>query len=306
MCCHCSAMDPLLFNWNKLVFHAGIMVLNPGVVLWYDRGMKCSLIVLGTGNAAVTRCYNTCFAVQNGSRYFLTDGGGGNGILARLQQAGIPLSGIHEIFLTHTHTDHIFGVVWVVRMIAQSMNAGKYEGVLTVYGHSEGLAALEQICRATLPGKVTAHFGRDILFAPLTDGESFAVAGMPGTAFDIGSTKARQFGYRLELPDGKSFVCLGDEPYNEKNESVARKADWLLCEAFCLYEDAARFKPYEKHHSTALDAGRLAAELEVENLLLYHTEDETLSTRRVSYAAEAAKHFAGPVFVPDDGERIDL
>ena len=77
--------------------------------------MTCSLMMLGTGNAAVTRCYNTCFAVRNGAQYFLTDGGGGNGILARLQQSGIPLAGVHEIFLTHTHTDHIFGVVWVVR-----------------------------------------------------------------------------------------------------------------------------------------------------------------------------------------------
>lgn len=268
--------------------------------------MNCSLIVLGTGNAAVTRCYNTCFALQNGSRYFLTDGGGGNGILARLQQAGIPLAGVHEVFLTHTHTDHIFGVVWVVRMIAQAMNGGQYEGVLRVYGHAEGLETLEAICRATLPGKVTAHFGKDIMFTPLADGQAFSAAGMQGTAFDIGSTKARQFGYRLFLPDGQSFVCLGDEPYNEKNESLARSADWLLSEAFCLFGDAARFKPYEKHHSTALDAGRLAASLGVKNLVLYHTEDATLPTRRAAYTAEAAEHFSGAIFVPDDGEMIDL
>lgn len=268
--------------------------------------MKCSLIVLGTGNAAVTRCYNTCFALQNGSRYFLTDGGGGNGILVRLQQAGIPLGGIHEVFLTHTHTDHIFGVVWVVRMIAQAMNGGKYEGELRVYGHAEGLETLETICRATLPGKVTAHFDKDIHFTPLADGQAFTAAGMQGAAFDIGSTKARQFGYRLTLPDGQSFVCLGDEPYNEKNESFARSADWLLSEAFCLFGDAARFKPYEKHHSTALDAGHLAATLGVKNLLLYHTEDETLATRRAAYTAEAAQHFSGTIHVPDDGEIIDL
>ena len=266
----------------------------------------CSLIMLGTGNAAVTSCYNTCFALRNGAQFFLTDGGGGNGILARLEQAQIPLAGIHDIFLTHTHTDHIFGVVWVVRMIAQGMNAGKYAGELRVYGHAEGLQTLEMICRGTLPGKVTAHFGKDIHFVSLQDGEPFSAAGMQGVAFDIGSTKARQFGYRLLLPDGQSFVCLGDEPYNEKNESLARQADWLLCEAFCLMADAARFKPYEKHHSTAADAGRLAAGLGVKHLLLYHTEDATLVTRRSAYAAEAAECYSGPVFVPDDGEIIDL
>lgn len=268
--------------------------------------MKCTLTMLGTGNAAVTRCYNTCFALKNGSQYLLTDGGGGNGILARLEQAQIPLAQIHEIFLTHTHTDHIFGVVWVVRMIAQGMNGGKYAGTLRVYGHAEGLQTLEMICRATLPGKVTAHFGRDVLFVPLEDGQEFEAAGLPGVAFDIGSTKARQFGYALTLAGGQRLVCLGDEPYNEKNEAIARGADWLLCEAFCLHADADRFKPYEKHHSTALDAGRLAAGLGVKNLLLYHTEDATLATRRSAYAAEAARFFSGPVFVPDDGEQLDL
>ena len=28
--------------------------------------MERNLIMLGTGNAMVTKCYNTCFAVQNG------------------------------------------------------------------------------------------------------------------------------------------------------------------------------------------------------------------------------------------------
>ena len=46
--------------------------------------MPTNLILLGTGNALVTRYYNTCFALQNNNEYFLTDAGGGNGILAQL------------------------------------------------------------------------------------------------------------------------------------------------------------------------------------------------------------------------------
>lgn len=264
------------------------------------------LIMLGTGNAAVTRCYNTCFAIRNGSNVFLVDGGGGNGILRQLEKAGIALGSIHDVFLTHTHTDHIFGLVWVVRMIAQSMNAGKYSGELRVYGHAEGLQALEAICRATLPGKVCAHLHQDILMLPLVDGATFTAAGMAGQAFDIGSTKAKQFGFALQLPEGGRLCCLGDEPYNERAATYARGADWLLCEAFCLYADRERFKPYEKHHSTALDAGRLAAGLEVKNLLLYHTEDKTLPSRRASYTAEATQHYQGHVHVPDDLEVLAL
>lgn len=262
--------------------------------------------MLGTGNAAVTQCYNTCFVLRHGERCFLVDGGGGNTILQRLEQANIPLCSIHDIFLTHTHTDHIFGVVWVLRMVAQAINAGKYSGELHVYGHAEGLETLEIICRATLPGKVCAHLGQDILLHALEDGAGFCVAGMQGRVFDIASTKAKQYGFALALPGGQRLVCLGDEPYNERTEAYARGADWLLCEAFCLFADRERFKPYEKHHSTASDAGRLAAMLAVKNLLLYHTEDKTLVTRRECYTREAAQHFSGSIIVPEDLERIIL
>jgi ribonuclease Z len=116
----------------------------------------------------------------------------------------------------------------------------------------------------------------------------------------------KQFGCDALLPSGKHVVCLGDEPYNARNARYARGADWLLCEAFCLYKDRAAFRPYEKHHSTALDAGRLAQELGVHNLLLYHTEDTHLSTRKQDYTAEAASVYSGKVWVPCDLEVIDL
>ena len=70
--------------------------------------------------------------------------------------------------------------------------------------------------------------------------------------------------------------------------------------------DKEIFKPYEKHHSTALDAGRLAKELNVKTLLLYHTEDSNLAQRKERYTKEAMQMFDGAVLVPDDLERISI
>ena len=42
----------------------------------------------------------------------LVDAGGGNGILQQLEKAGIRLGDIHDMFITHAHTDHILGAVW--------------------------------------------------------------------------------------------------------------------------------------------------------------------------------------------------
>lgn len=54
------------------------------------------LTALGTGNAAVTRCYNTCFLLDLPQGYLLCDAGGGNGILSQLEKAGVDLAQIHH------------------------------------------------------------------------------------------------------------------------------------------------------------------------------------------------------------------
>ena len=79
-----------------------------------------------------------------------------------------------------------------------------------------------------------------------------------------------------------------------------------MCEAFCLYKDRFVFNPYEKNHSTALDAGMLAQELNVKNLVLYHTEDTHLDTRSANFTAEASQYFKGNILVPADLETFNL
>ena len=102
------------------------------------------LIVLGTGNAMVTKCYNTCFALQRGSEYVLVDAGGGNGILAQLTKAGVPYTAIRHLIVTHAHCDHLLGVVWMVRKIGDLMMAGKYQGQLHVWCHASIIEAMEK------------------------------------------------------------------------------------------------------------------------------------------------------------------
>lgn len=261
------------------------------------------ITMLGTGNATVVRCYNTCFVLETSATKLLVDAGGGNGILAQLKKAGIPVADIHHFFITHAHTDHILGAIWVIRMVAQC--AG-YEGKLRVYGHDKVVKVLKTVIDMVLAKKQLAKVAERVEFRELKDGETFDVGDMKLTCFDIHSTKEKQFGFRAELQKKIVVACLGDEPYNPANRRYVECADWLLCEAFCLYADRGEFKPYEKNHSTALDAGNLAAELGAKNLLLYHTEEKTLETRRENYTREAATNFKGRIVVPDDMEVVVL
>lgn len=264
------------------------------------------ITILGTGNASVTRCFNTCFILHSNDTSLLVDAGGGNGILRQLELADIPLGDISAMYLTHCHTDHLLGAVWILRYIATAFVQKKRSGTFTFYGPQKVLNALDSICRLTLPGKVTSRIGNEIVLRPVTDGETLSIGCIGITAFDIGSTKELQFGFRATLPSGTSLVCLGDEPFNERCRKYAAGADWLMHEAFCLYAQRDIFKPYEKHHSTSLEAGKVAQDLGVKNLILYHTEDRNLATRRASYTAEAATHFTGTIYVPDDLDTIPL
>lgn len=267
------------------------------------------ITMLGTGNATVSQIYNTCFVLQTPSTLMLVDAGGGNGILSQLKKVNVQISDIHHLFVTHAHTDHVLGVIWVIRMVAQCKG---YEGLLHVYGNDKVMKVIKTIIDMILAKKQLAKVAERVVFHQLEDGERFKVGDMKLGCFDIQSTKEKQFGFRAELPSsdesGKPLVlaCLGDEPYNELNRRYIVGADWMMCEAFCLYADRDMFKPYEKCHSTALDAGKLAEELGVKNLILYHTEEKTLANRKENYTREAAENFKGRIFVPDDLEVIEL
>ena len=267
------------------------------------------ITMLGTGNATVSQIYNTCFVLQTSSTLMLVDAGGGNGILSQLKKANVLISDIHHLFVTHAHTDHVLGVIWVIRMVAQCKG---YEGLLHVYGNDKVMKVIKTIIDMILAKKQLAKVAERVVFHQLEDGDCFEVGDMKLECFDIQSTKEKQFGFRAELPSSDEsdkplvLACLGDEPYNEQNRRYIVGADWMMCEAFCLYADRDTFKPYEKCHSTALDAGKLAEELGVKNLILYHTEEKTLANRKEKYTREAAENFKGRIFVPDDLEVIEL
>lgn len=262
--------------------------------------------MLGTGNAIVTKCYNTCFILRTAKTMLLVDAGGGNGVLLQLEKVKIDLTDIHHMFITHAHTDHILGAVWIVRLVIHRMKNKEYNGTFTIYSHNKVLKILDCICRMTLPTKDLSFLGKSVLFSEVNDKDIFQIEDMELHCFDILSTKEKQFGFSAQLPNNMKLVCLGDEPYNESNRHYVENADWLLCEAFCLYKDRDVFKPYEKHHSTALEAGILANRLNVKNLLLYHTEDHNLDIRKEAYSEEASQNFKGKVFVPNDLEVINL
>ena len=264
------------------------------------------LTMLGTGNAMVTECYNTCFVLSEGQRHFLVDGGGGNTILRQLARADIDLKDIKDIFITHKHIDHLMGIIWLLRFICQNMNGNKYPGEVNLYAHDELIGLIDQMAHMLLPEKQTRFIGQRVHLIPVSDGETHNILGCKTAFFDIRSTKAKQYGFTMYYDDVEKLTCCGDEPYNPYNRQYAENSTWLLHEAFCLSSQSEIFHPYEKHHSTVKDACQLAEKLQVKNLILYHTEDQNILKRKELYSKEGAAYFSGALYVPDDLQVIQL
>lgn len=236
----------------------------------------------------------------------MIDTGGGSGVLTNLERLEIGVHQVHHIFLSHRHTDHMLGAVWMLRMTGHGMEKGLYEGDLHLYCQQEIADSLTQMCQFMLPPRLMPLFGQRILFHPLTDGITFDILGRPTTFFDTCSKKTPQFGLRAQLKNGKLFTYLGDEPYREQCAQYATEVDYLMHEALCLESQAEQFHPHRIQHSTVKDAALCASQLGVRNLILHHTEDRMLAQRKMQYTAEAQQYFNGGVYVPDDLEQLAL
>ena len=264
------------------------------------------LTLLGTGNALVTECYNTCFVIEDNEQYFMVDGGGGNTILHQLKHAGFNWMDMRHIFVTHKHVDHLMGIIWMVRMFCQFMNQGEYKGDAYIYSHKEVIDLIRDMAGKLLGQKETRFIDDRLHLVEVQDGETREIIGHDITFFDIHSTKAAQYGFCIDMGNGKKLTCCGDEPYDDCEEKYAKNSDWLLHEAFCLDSQKDIFHPYEKHHSTVKDACQLANKLNVKNLLLYHTEDRNLSERKTLYQEEGSQYYKGNLFIPDDLESLEF
>lgn len=262
--------------------------------------------ILGTGNAMVTECFNTCFSLSVDGRQLLVDTGGGNGILKQLKEAEIKIEDIEHIFVSHNHIDHIMGAIWLIRAYAAKLLKNPELHSLYIYGHDEVIHIINTMRELLLNKKQTECLEGNLHLVTVEDHTKILVLGIQVEFVDIRSAKDKQFGARFDMPSGKSVMFLGDEPYREHLKSYSENVDYLLHEAFCLYAEREAFTPYKRHHCTVKEAAENATALDVKNLIIYHTEEKNITNRKALYSEEARPYYTGNLFVPDDLDVIYL
>lgn len=262
--------------------------------------------MLGTGHGTATECYNTCFTLSDDSKdYFLVDTGGGNGILKQLKDANINIENITNIFISHTHSDHILGAFWLVRVIARKYFSEGYEKEHYIYGNEEVIDALRKIIDVLLPQRFIKIATEKIKLIKLEDGECKQILNRKCTFFDIKSLDVTQFGFYMCIEPNKKFTFLGDESCQECVKKYVKDSEWVLADAYKPFlKECEKGKKYR--HSTVEFTSNMCQEQNVKNIILSHTMDNDLEHRKEIFIKTGKKYFDGQIFVPNDLEIIEL
>ena len=297
--------------------------------------MDLDIVFLGTaGSAPTARRGLPATLIRRGGERLLIDCGEGT---QRQLIRSVGLVDLDEIFITHFHADHVLGLPGILKTFGLQ---GR-ERPLTVYGPA-GLEQLFRVLGPLIgkPGfdvrveevESGEELERDdYVIAAFSVAHRVPALGYaliederPGRfderrAVELGVKPGPDFG-RLQRGDsvegdkgkvnpeqvlgeprrGRKIVFAGDTTPCDMTRAVAYQADLLVHEATFLHEDLARAR--ETGHSTARQAGMLAADAEVELLALTH-----VSTRypAAPLRDEAREEFKRTI-VPRDFDRVEI
>ncbi len=207
-----------------------------------------AITFLGTRDGARSPRTNTSAQlVERGDVGLLVDAG--LGATRQLLRAGVRPADLEGLLLTHWHPDHVGGLVPLLRR-RWTARAPR----LPVFGPS--------------PPRVLAPLvRRGIDLTPARPGQPLELAGFTCTPFST-LHGPPSCGWLLEDADGRRVVIAGDtRPIPEVVDAV-RGVDVLVYEATFAAHHAER--AVKSGHSTATEAGVLAARAEVGALVLTH------------------------------------
>ena len=270
------------------------------------------LILLGTGGGPRPRKSSSAPAqviVVNEAAYVIDCG---DGVARQLVLAGIPLSQLRHVFLTHHHSDHnadygnLLLLAWTsgLRTRVDCWGPPPLQQITTDFLEMSAFdirTRIEDEERVPLQPLIQVH--------ELKEG---------GQVFEDENIRVRAalvdhppvlpaFGYRFDAPD-RSIVISGDTKPSDNLIELARGADVLVHDA--LYPAAvdrlvARVpnaatlkKSILSHHTSAEDAGRVAKAAGVKTLVLSHLvpADDPEVTEQMWIDA-AKRYFDGKVIV---------
>lgn len=276
---------------------------------------RTRLILLGTGGGPrprTNRSASSQVILVNDSAYLVDCG---DGVARQLVAAGVPLTRLRHILITHHHSDHnadygnVIVAAWAVGLETRLDTWGPppLEKITRLFFEMNAYDINTRIADEGKPSLVPMVHAHE-----LTD----AGAVLNDAAINVTTALVRHppvepaLAYRFDTSD-RSIVISGDTAPSDSLIHLASGADVLVHEAMYLpaierlvarVPNATRLKEHIlASHTTAEDAGRVAQAAGVKLLVLSHLipADDPMITEEMWLRA-ARIHYRGPVIIGKD------
>jgi ribonuclease BN (tRNA processing enzyme) len=273
------------------------------------------LVLLGTQGGPFIRSYQqtpSSNVIVYKDIHFVIDAG--YGTTFKLREAGINLSRLNYIFITHLHSDHYLDLG---PLLYNAWVAGLSEPV-----HIYGPAGIESLLKfywksnefdinTRIKDEERTDIKKLIVVHEIKEGMIMSIPGIETSALrNIHPPIHESFALRFKLGE-KLIVFSGDTAYYTELAAFASNADYLLHEV--MYPDAvdemAKRRPgaakliqsIKSHHTSAENVGRIATTAHVKNLVLTHfvpPDDKSLTEQK--WIDAVSRTFPGSIIVGKD------
>ena len=276
--------------------------------------LKSRLILLGTAGGPTPKATRAApaQAILIGDRTYIVDCG--NGVARQLVLAKVPLTSIRHVFLTHLHSDHAadYGTLLLLA----------WGDALTTTVDTWGPPPLERVTklffemsepdlsvrerdegRPHLPSLVHPHEVREAGVVMRDDRVTVTAAVVEHPLMPLA------FAYRFDCPD-RAIVFSGDTRPSAALVTLAKGADVLVHEVLLPDRLPPAMPPAVRahvlaSHTSAEDAGRVAAEAGVKLLVLSHfVPSSGPAIPDEAWIGPAGKHFSGRIVAGHDLQEL--
>jgi ribonuclease Z len=217
----------------------------------------------------------------------------GPGSLHNLRVSAINPSQIRQLFISHTHADHISDLIpflWAVQI------DGRREEELSIYGPPGFKGTFRKLLECT--STPSSFFSFPLSVHELTYGEKISEVSTCATIHSIPT-----LAFRVESSTGKSFCYSADTIYCPEVVKLARNVDLLVHEATFL-EDQADVAELTRH-SIARVAGEVAHEAAAKRLVLFHIPPPN-DSREHDFQVQATQAYGDKVTLATDMAQFEF
>lgn len=302
---------------------------------------KFQINILGCGSATPSmRHLPSCQIVDFRDSLYMIDCGEGAQLTMRRMK--LKFSRLNHIFISHLHGDHCFGLLGLLSTLALHGKEGAVTIHIFKEGAELFKRMFDFFCHdisfeikfnIISPGKTAVIYEDDALSVtafPLYHRvpccgfvfrEKTKMRHLKGDMIKFYNVPVRELhniknGADFVTPDGQvianarlttdadpsmSYAYCSDTMYDKRVAEAVRGVDVIYHEA--TYDDAETVKAVERGHSTAREAGRVAAMAGASKLILGHFSKRYLSES--THLSQAQEEFPN-VVIANEGMKIDL